>query len=156
MPRPAPRPSAAAARACNKLHVIGHIQRGRCSASGEPARQVVSTGSRGSRAKLQLTFNSEIKGCSVQGGGKPCYCNKGSQQEARWEGGGFKAGPISNKHIQYLKQIIKELPLHGDVDGAKYGRTPCQNMIFQVQSADCKTPWAHTFAARGCCPISRQ
>lgn len=54
-----------AGRACNKLHVIGHIQRDGCSASGEPACQVVSTGSHGSRAKLQLTFNSKIKGCSM-------------------------------------------------------------------------------------------
>lgn len=30
--------------------------------------------------------------------------------------GNFKVGPISNKHIQYLKPIIKELSLHLYVD----------------------------------------
>lgn len=65
MPSSAQLPPASAGGACNKLHVIGRVQRDRCSASREPACQVASTGSHRSRAKLQLTFNSKIKGCSM-------------------------------------------------------------------------------------------
>lgn len=105
-------------------------QAGNCTAR-------LSKGTHDPSARLQLTFNLKIKGCSMQKV-SPCDHNKKSSRGLCGKDGNLKI-TVSNKHIQYLKQIIKELLSHLYVDWTKYGKMPCQN-IFKC-SVLCFTKW---------------
>lgn len=94
-------------------------QAGNCTAR-------LSKGTHDPSARPQLTFNLKIKGCSMQKV-SPCDHNKKSSRGLCGKDGNLKI-TVSNKHIQYLKQIIKELLSHLYVDWTKYGKMPCQNI----------------------------
>lgn len=98
----------------------------------------LSEGTQDPSARLQLTFNLKIKGCSMQKV-SPCDRNKKSSGGLCGKDGNLKI-TVSNKHIQYLKQIIKELLSHLYVDWTKYGKMPCQN-ILQTESYTSQDGW---------------